>query len=319
MDCVFVKARKISRSLKGNRGSAVNYSKYLDRTLKGVDYADKGKLLSSGICGTNETPLEFWKKAEERELQTKRKATARFAKEYIVALPHNLTKEDMAELSKLIANKMAINGRVVSWYLHEPDGEGDGRNYHTHLLMSEREYINGRFSETKNRNWNEKKFLAQNKKDIGEIINERLLMRGLEPIKIELREDEIIGSDKTERQIKAERANAKKLAKAERKIKLAEEKLNGLGRTERQYADSINGNQEFDSTVNATTEEQRKRYADFRETQRVRRQEQQRIAEEQKRNAELARKEQERITEQRRQEQQRINKKRSSSYDGFEW
>ena len=82
MDCVFVKARKISKSLKGNRGSAVNYSRYLDRTLKGVDYADKGKLLASGIDGTDEKPIEFWKKAESRELQTKRKDTARFAKEY---------------------------------------------------------------------------------------------------------------------------------------------------------------------------------------------------------------------------------------------
>lgn len=145
MDCVFVKARKISKSLKGNRGSAVNYSKYLDRTLKGVDYASKGKLLASGIDGTDEKPIEFWKKAESRELQTKRKDTARFAKEYIVGLPHSLPIEEMKNISETISKELSKNGRVVSWYLHEPDkdDESNGLNFHTHFLMSEREYKSG--------------------------------------------------------------------------------------------------------------------------------------------------------------------------------
>ena len=54
MDCVFIKARKISKSLKGNRGSVVNYSKYLTRELQGVDYKDKGRILDCGIVGTDE-------------------------------------------------------------------------------------------------------------------------------------------------------------------------------------------------------------------------------------------------------------------------
>jgi hypothetical protein len=107
MDCVFVKARKISKALKSNRGSAVNYSKYLTRELPGIDYTEKGNILASGIEGTTEKPLEFWQKAEDRENQTKRKATARFAKEYIVALPHNLPIDEQSKICKTLAEKLS--------------------------------------------------------------------------------------------------------------------------------------------------------------------------------------------------------------------
>ena len=95
MDCVFIKARKISKSLKGNRGSVVNYSKYLTRELQDVDYKEKGGIIDCGIIGTDEKTLSFWKKAEERENQTKRKDSARFAKEYILALPHQLDRKSV--------------------------------------------------------------------------------------------------------------------------------------------------------------------------------------------------------------------------------
>jgi len=235
MDCVFVKARKISKALKSNRGSAVNYSKYLTRELQGIDYTDKGNILASGIVGTAENPLDFWQKAEERENQTKRKDSARFAKEYIVGLPHNLPIEEQTELCKIIAEKLSKGGRVVQWVQHEPDKEGDERNFHCHFLMSEREYQNGVFAEKKNRDWNSKKCLADHKKEIGQEINLVLERLQLPKIKIEIEEERETIQDRTESQIRAERAEKKALSRAERKLKLAEVKLNGLGRAERQF------------------------------------------------------------------------------------
>lgn len=235
MDCVFVKARKISKALKSNRGSAVNYSKYLTRELQGIDYTDKGNILASGIVGTAESPLDFWRKAEERENQTKRKDSARFAKEYIVGLPHNLPIEEQTELCKIIAEKLSKGGRVVQWVQHEPDKEGDERNFHCHFLMSEREYQNGVFAEKKNRDWNSKKCLADHKKEIGQEINLVLERLQLPKIKIEIEEERETIQDRTESQIRAERAEKKALSRAERKLKLAEVKLNGLGRAERQF------------------------------------------------------------------------------------
>lgn len=289
MDCVFVKARKISKSLKGNRGSVVNYAKYLDRTLDEEliakaktpqrverlksDFAKKGKLLAMGIDGTDETHLDFWKNAEERELQTKRKDAARFAKEYIVGLPHNLPIEEMVNISKTISTELSKNGRVVSWYLHEPDkdDESNGLNYHTHFLLSEREYDRKKkvFSEKKNRDWNTKATLQNHKKTIGGFINERLRELNLPEIKIELSEDEIIGINKTENQIKAEKGNRRNLKRAERKIKLAEVKLNGLRGTERQPANELSRNSESDNGLEkqfAEFEQLSEQFSDFQRT-----------------------------------------------------
>lgn len=145
MNTIFVKARNISKSLKGNRGSAVNYAKYILREMKGVDYTDKGEIIASGIEGTEESPIDFWTKAEVRENQTKRKDTARFAKEYIMALPHEIPKEEMQKICESVAKILAKNNRVVQWAMHEPDKtEGSNENnFHCHFLMSEREYKNG--------------------------------------------------------------------------------------------------------------------------------------------------------------------------------
>lgn len=249
MDCVFVKARKISKALKSNRGSAVNYSKYLTRELPGIDYTDKGNILASGIEGTTEKPLEFWTKAEERENQTKRKASARFAKEYIMALPHNLPIEEQSRLCKTIAEKLSKGGRVVQWVHHEPDKEGDERNYHCHFLMSEREYKNGIFAEKKNRDWNSKKCLADHKKEIGNEINLVMERYNLPQWSVEIGEDVEPKIDKTENQIRAERAERKKLSKAEKKIKLAEVKLNGLRGLETRPGNTIDGNSELNKSV----------------------------------------------------------------------
>lgn len=332
MDCVFVKARKISKSLKGNRGSAVNYSKYLDRTLKGVEYSDKGRLLASGIDGTNEKPIEFWKKAEARELQTKRKDTARFAKEYIVGLPHNLPIEEMKNISETISKELSKNGRVVSWYLHEPDKDDESNefNFHTHFLMSEREYKDGKFAETKNREWNTKATLQRHKKIIGGFINERLAGLGLPQIKIEVQEEQSLGINKTENQIKAERQNRKNLRKAERKIKLAEVKLNGLGRSERQLTDRLGRNSESDNGLEkqyADFQRLERAYTDFQQAERIREDErrmleEQRRRDEQERNERLQRMEQQHRleaerTERERKERSKRNEKSNDYGCGF--
>jgi hypothetical protein len=269
MDCVFVKARKISKALKSNRGSAVNYSKYLTRELPGIDYTDKGNILASGIEGTTEKPLEFWTKAEERENQTKRKDSARFAKEYIMALPHNLSIEEQSRLCKTIAEKLSKGGRVVQWVHHEPDKEGDERNYHCHFLMSEREYKNGIFAEKKNRDWNSKKCLADHKKEIGNEINKALERFNLPQWSVEIGEDVEPKIDKTENQIRAERAERKKLSKTEKKLKLAEVKLNGFGRFENGLRYTADTNTKLDNRIKKQFDEFGQLADNFADFQRV--------------------------------------------------
>ena len=308
MNTIFVKARKISKSLKGNRGSAVNYSKYILREMKGIDYTDKGEILASGIEGTQESPIDFWRKVEERENQTKRKDTARFAKEYIMALPSNLPQNEMQNICESVAKILAKNNRVVQWAMHEPDkAEGSNENnFHCHFLMSERECINGIFAETKNREWNSKAFLNAHKKAIGAEINRTLERLNLPKWSVEIGEDIEPKIDKTENQIRAERANKKSLRKAENKLKLAEVKLNGLGRTENGIANSVVGNSELNNGLAeqfAEFQKQSERFADFQRTadsaERA----------ERARQAELERKRRE-IEEQRKRDKQRLEEER---------
>lgn len=325
MDCVFVKARNISKALKSNRGSAVNYSKYLTRELQGIDYTEKGNILASGIEGTKENPLDFWTKAEERENQTKRKASARFAKEYIVGLPHNLPIEEQTKLCRTIAEKLSKGGRVVQWVQHEPDKEGDGRNFHCHFLMSEREYKNGIFEETKNRDWNSKKCLADHKKEIGNEINLVLERLNLPKIKVEIEEERETIQDRTESQIRAERAEKKALSKAEKKIKLAEVKLNGLGRFENGLGNPIDTDSELNKGVAEQFQDFQQladRFSNFQRAEDSAERAERARQEELNRQRELA-KQQRKLALQRAEEQRRQSNKRPAKsvddYDDFGW
>ncbi len=325
MDCVFVKARKISKALKGNRGSAVNYSKYLTRELERVDYGEKGEILSCGISGTNEKPLEFWKKAEERENQTKRKATARYAKEYIVAMPHEMPTENQAKLCKTIAEKLSLGDRVVQWVHHEPDRENSDKNFHAHFLMSEREYTNGKFAETKNRDWNSKQTLREHKREIGNEINKELEKLNLPKIKIEIEEERETIADKTESQKRVERKEKKQLEKTEKKIKLSEVKLNGFGRLKNGFRDTADTNTKLDNRIKKQFDEFGQLADNFADFQRVkntaeaaerRKQEQRKLdlqrAEEQ-RKLDLQR------AEEQRKQDERNARKKYRDYGGRDW
>lgn len=318
MNTIFVKARNISKSLKGNRGSAVNYAKYILRKMKGVDYTDKGEIIASGIEGTEESPIDFWTKAEARENQTKRKDTARFAKEYIMALPHEIPKEEMQKICESVAKILAKDNRVVQWAMHEPDKtEGSSENnFHCHFLMSEREYENGIFAETKNRDWNKKSFLQKHKKEIGAEINKVLERFNLPQWSVEIGEDVEPKIDRTESQIRAERANRKALKKAERKLKLAEVKLNGLGRSERQHSDEFGRTENADSGIKeryADFQKLERAYTDFQQTERLREAEQRKL-EEERRRAEQERKERlQRIEQQRKLEAERAERERQEN------
>jgi hypothetical protein len=78
----------------------------------------------------------LWNAAEMAE---KRK-DARVAREYEVALPHELTKSQRVELVRGFAVELANRYNVaVDFALHQPHREGDTRNFHAHILTTTRE------------------------------------------------------------------------------------------------------------------------------------------------------------------------------------
>lgn len=185
MNTVFVRAKPISR---GNGQSAVACSAYRscsnlhdEREEKTHYYNRKSGLVACGIQAPNDEEIErqrLWNLVEQSE----NRKDARTSKEYIIAIPYLLPDEDKIETIKKVAKHLAKDGRVVDWAIHLPDKKGDNRNYHCHMMMTERAWENGELSKKKNREWNTKEYLAKHKKEIADIFNERLRKLGLPEI-----------------------------------------------------------------------------------------------------------------------------------------
>ena len=79
---------------------------------------------------------QLWNAAEVAE---KRK-DARVAREYEVALPHELTKAQRLELTRAFSQELANRfGCAVDFAVHRPHREGDERNFHAHILTTTRQ------------------------------------------------------------------------------------------------------------------------------------------------------------------------------------
>jgi len=78
----------------------------------------------------------LWNTAERAESRR----DARVAREYQVALPHELSPAGRRELARNFARELAERHEVaVDLAIHEPRAGGDSRNFHAHLLTTTRE------------------------------------------------------------------------------------------------------------------------------------------------------------------------------------
>ncbi|MGB8326462.1 MAG: MobQ family relaxase [Steroidobacteraceae bacterium] len=78
---------------------------------------------------------QLWNAAEEAE----NRSNSRVAREYEIALPHELTKAQRLELVRGFASEIANrHGVAVDFAIHAPHRSGDERNWHAHLLATTR-------------------------------------------------------------------------------------------------------------------------------------------------------------------------------------
>lgn len=78
----------------------------------------------------------LWNAAEKAEP----KSDSRVAREYLVALPAELSAEQRIALTRTFSREIADRYKVaVDLAIHEPRPEGDPRNFHAHLLATTRE------------------------------------------------------------------------------------------------------------------------------------------------------------------------------------
>ncbi len=159
MAIYFVRMSKVSRKAKPQGGqraatvlargqsgrSAVAAAAYAagvrltDERLGTVyDYRAKDGVYQSFIVGAGgwtDSPRreDLWNMAERSE----RRSDACTAREWVIALPHELTHDQRASLTRQIAEDLASRfGVIVDASIHIPNREGDQRNFHAHLLMT---------------------------------------------------------------------------------------------------------------------------------------------------------------------------------------
>ena len=83
---------------------------------------------------------DLWNAAEFAE---KRK-DARVAREFEIALPHELSAEQRLEAAREMAQELADRyGAAVDFAIHAPHEASDVRNHHAHLLMTTRQVTEG--------------------------------------------------------------------------------------------------------------------------------------------------------------------------------
>ena len=131
----------------------INAEKYTDeRTNRTFDYSNKKGVLDSQCYAFDENNnrvrlknTTLWNASEQAEAKNKRQDSARTAREYIVAIPHELMEKDKKEGVKCIANfcdKLAQKYNVaVEFALHDQDYDEHGngnKNYHFHLITTTR-------------------------------------------------------------------------------------------------------------------------------------------------------------------------------------
>lgn len=98
------------------------------------DYTRKRGLVAEGVVLPGCAPERFadrsvlWNEVEAVE----RSANAQLAREFEVALPHDLSAWQRIELTLALCHKLADEGMVCDWAIH--DADGDNHNIHAHIL-----------------------------------------------------------------------------------------------------------------------------------------------------------------------------------------
>jgi hypothetical protein len=119
---------------------------------------------------------EIWSQAEEIDTRI----NSRYAKSYILALPHELTiLENQRLLKRFLIKNFLSRGLLVDYAIHAANEKGDKRNIHAHILVSTRTITTGMGFGGKDREIDKKKFLKKLREDWADTINNALAMANI--------------------------------------------------------------------------------------------------------------------------------------------
>lgn len=133
----------------------ISASKITDgKTGNTYDFTRKRGVLWSEIMTPANSPewayrrAELWNRAELAEDKSTRRSTATTGREFRIALPYELHFDaQVLAVREFVLYLVQTYGVAADFSIHEPDTEGDERNFHAHILTSDRAITNTGFTD----------------------------------------------------------------------------------------------------------------------------------------------------------------------------
>jgi hypothetical protein len=120
---------------------------------------------------------QLWNRVEAGE----KRADAQLARDFIIALPHELTPEQNRWLLQdFIKEQFTRKGYVADLAIHRAHEGGDDRNVHAHLMVTMRTIGRDGFAKTKDRSQNSKEQLGAWREGWARHVNRQLERHGIE-------------------------------------------------------------------------------------------------------------------------------------------
>lgn len=164
--------------------AAYQRAQQLGNDGKVFDYRRKIGVAWTGILAPEHTPKELldaqtlWNTVERIE----NRKNARLGREMIIGLPHQVDLEiHIAMLRAFVASYLTARGMITDVAIHRPPVEhgGDPRNWHAHVLLTDRPITPDGFAAHKDRSWNAKENLLLWRKAWADIHNATMAHLGL--------------------------------------------------------------------------------------------------------------------------------------------
>ena len=163
------RAGLIGRGAKSKLKSAVVAAAYrsgqrleFEREQNVIDYSKRRGVLAEGIIAPEQAPKwmldreNLWNAIETKE----KRCDARLARDFTLSLPHMFSDGQRREaVENFTRQQFTARGLVADYAIHAPPEGGNPKNFHAHLLVTERPVTAEGFTRNKDRELNGKPML----------------------------------------------------------------------------------------------------------------------------------------------------------------
>ena len=186
------------KTIGAKQGSIVKAAAYRsgeklsrDKTGEVANYRNKQGVIYSELIAPKDSWVkdrnQFWNAVEKKE----NRSNARYAKEIVLALPHELSPEqNILMMQDYIRDNFTSLGMVADLAIHIPNPNygkdrgkrADARNIHAHILISDRPLTKDGFANKKDRRWNSKSLVEVWRESWATMLNHNFQDAGLKQV-----------------------------------------------------------------------------------------------------------------------------------------